>query len=53
MRPDLVLTMVPGVVTTLTSVVGECDVTSDMYPGDEIMFNMLLLADLLLVPGIY
>ena len=29
----------------------ELDLTSDQYLGDEVMFNMLLLSEMLCVPG--
>ena len=51
-KPEKVLPVfLPHVCNVLTRVMADIDVTSDLYPGDELMFNMLLLSDLMLVPG--
>ena len=51
-RPEKVLPVfVPHVCHVLTRVMAEYDVNCDLYPRDELIFNMLLLSDLMLVPG--
>lgn len=41
----------PHVCSVLKCCLAEVDLNSDRYLGDEIMFNMVLLADLLCLPG--
>ena len=52
--PERILgSQVPRVCKTLVSTFGEADLDSDLYLGDEIMFNLLLLSDIVCVPGFY
>ena len=41
----------PHVCSVLKSCLADVDLSSDRYLGDEIMFNMVLLSDLLCLPG--
>ena len=52
LAPNKVLPLfLPRIVSVLQSSLGDVDHKSDKYLGDEIMFNMLLLTDLLLMQG--
>ena len=52
--PEQILaTMVPRICEVLLVALGEVDLKSDVYLGDEIMFNLLLLSDIVCVPGYY
>ena len=42
----------PRVCSVILVASRELDLTSDQYLGDELMFNMLLLSEMLCVPGI-
>ena len=41
----------PRVCSVILVASRELDLTSDQYLGDEVMFNMLLLSEMLCVPG--
>ena len=41
----------PRVCSVILVASRELDLTSDQYLGDELMFNMLLLSEMLCVPG--
>ena len=43
--------LVPRVCDVILEVCSVQDLTSDQYLGDELMFNMLLLSEVLCIPG--
>ena len=47
----LLASLVPRVCSVILVASRELDLTSDQYLGDEVMFNMLLLSEMLCVPG--
>ena len=47
----LLASLVPRVCSVILVTSRELDLTSDQYLGDEVMFNMLLLSEMLCVPG--
>ena len=52
--PEKILeSLIPRTCQTLLDGLGEIDLKTDLYLGDEIMFNLLLLSDLVCVPGFY
>ena len=50
---EILASFVPRTCSTLLDALAETDLQSDLYLGDEIMFNLLLLSDLACVPGYY
>ena len=47
----LLASLVPRVCGVILEASSVQDLTSDQYLGDELMFNMLLLSEVLCVPG--
>ena len=50
---EILSTFVPTTCKILEDALKETDLSTDFYLGDEIMFNLLLLSDLVIVPGYY
>ena len=48
---ELLSSLVPQVCSVILAASRELNLNSDQYLGDEVMFNMLLLSDMLCVPG--
>lgn len=50
---EILAAFVPTTCSILRDTLRETDLSTDFYLGDEIMFNLLLLSDLVIVPGYF